>query len=359
MAGFNWTVADDAPHLVEKARLPIRLAREKIKGPAERLRRRLVAREQEGQQVIDELRVLHRVARLWVLGREKSRAKIALGGRMPSPLRDKVAHSFAHVARRIAPPRSARKRQVCREADDAVGERPGYRQEIIAVGPFERDGDGLVVAPQHRLGDDAEGDARHVGVDAARPIGCVGAPDVDLLQSRRRHCRHVVQDIGVAKLRGRSLALPTPVRVFRRQQPVAEHSAEDLPLHRRLREVLAVIEQDALHERWIAHVCDAPAHLIDELVIDRLRHDAERVIDEMQEVLRDVVGLLGAADPRRIERCACISGLSVDRHGGASSALPLHSMSRGGLAPTGLRRRFQRRHPAIEQRTCPPCFAGD
>ena len=246
--GRHGPVAEHLLHFRQEAGLHLWRVRDQVQRPGERDGRRLVARADEGHDVVDQLPVAEAAPAFGVARRHQCAQEIAaLQVRRPPPLHRlaRLRPESAQPAEVQAPPRS---RDPGRRSHHV--QRRGPHHHLPEQRPGHRLRRRSVIAGEQGVHDHLERGAPHLRLYVDSPRGgaesrCRGFRGGD--EGRR----HPLQRL-VPESRGGRPALPPPLRPLRRQQAFPDRGPERPLLDLRPPEGVGLVEQDSLHQLGIA-----------------------------------------------------------------------------------------------------------
>ena len=325
--------AQHALKLLAHPRLRPREGGEQIERPAERVRRRFVARPDEGDGVVDHLLLVHRAAVLRIARRQQHGEQIVgrgrrVAGHQRPALGDDAPDLALKEAQRRTRPQAAQRRHPFGQVEDGRHVEPADRIEIEAERLAHAARVDARVAAEDGARQHLVGEAHHLGGDVALGLA-LGLPARDHLGRRLDHRRREADDPLVLEGGRGGAALPAPRFALGGQQRVAERRLQPPLLLHALGVVGDVVEQDALHRFRLGddpHIGPERAPPEDRLAIDGLVEGRNQIdprpVDEPDHVLE--AGLDDRRERlrrRRTERIAawrfCGAGLV---HGGTIRA---------------------------------------
>ena len=343
------TRAAHLPHLGADPLLPLRRTGCEIERPGQRLRRRLMAGEQEGQQIVDELVVRHRLAGLRIArGEQPAQEILGTRGALLAPAGEQAAHGRAQRGCCLAggtlsrmPEPLRQPQQPARHLPARPGQQPMGRALDLAI-LFQRS------AREDRVGDHVVGRIGQIAINGLQAAGRRLSPAGELRPRRGDHRRHVADQVLVPEQGGDGAPLPAPGRTFRGEDALAECRLENAALQRRLGKALVLVQQDPLDETGIGHPHETRRTLaVDEewILIGLLGQRQQRIAHELDKKPPQRQGLRRRNHGRRIERRTGSRRSFIEAHAPAPPD-ELASCARGCRAP-GRKARCRRSSTAV------------
>ncbi len=289
------TVPDQVAHARRTAVPAVRLglqnvryaavAADQVQGPAQGPGRRLMSRQDEGQDVGGDLMIRQARTVAFLIPRVQQGGQQVVGGvavgQAGAPSRHQGRHPLLEEARRPARGHAAQARDPVGRLQRIQRTDPRPDRQILVQRPFKPGGVAVQVVGEHGRRQDVEGQAAHLAVDVQHARAVVRqAPALDPAAADPIHDFRRSGRVGGREERRHDAALPPPLLALGQQQAVRQHGPQHPSLQVALHIVGGVVGQDMTHARRVADHQRPPQRRLAadvELLEVRLAPDLQRV----------------------------------------------------------------------------------